>query len=190
MCKIQHSWTNSFSLFLSNRNMSSKVTDEPHLQVFNSENPWKPCFRSESVFVTGNACTLSLVLLQCTETAVCTQSVCIVCECVCQTESVCQSDRQRKWETESESWRVVHVWIVHLHLCVSESVRLCESACTCVRLVQVLGPVCVPGQGMQGSLDSPLLPANETTTHLHTPTLTPHRSGRGWGSLCAPLADR
>lgn len=37
----------------------------------------------------------------------------------------------------------------------------------CARRGQVLGPACVPGQGMQGPLDSPLLPANETHTHSH-----------------------
>lgn len=40
------------------------------------------------------------------------------------------------------------------------------NVCARVGWVQVLGPACVPGQGMQGSPDSPLLPANEPTTHL------------------------
>lgn len=73
----------------------------------------------------------------------------MVCESVSRAESVRESDRRRKREEES---------------------------CVCVCLVQVLGPVCVPGQGMQGSLDSPLLPANETHTQ-HAFTL-PHTRTR------------
>lgn len=121
---------------------------------------------------------------------------CCVCSICMHGVWVCVSGRKCVWERQTEKVRERERERGG-ELCVS-GVCVCifvwVSVYTCVCLVQVLGPVCVPGQGMQGSLDSPLLPANETTTHLHTPTYThtytPHRSGWGWGSLCAPLANR
>lgn len=88
-----------------------------HLLFFVShcENLGSIVFSSGCVCVTGHVCTLSLVLLQRAGTAVCTRSVCMVCESVSRAESVRESDRRRKREEES----CVCVWSRCWDLCVS-----------------------------------------------------------------------
>lgn len=134
-----------------------------------------------SVFVLEAMSVLSLALLQHTGTAGWTQSVCMVCECVCVKLKVCmrvtKKVRERQREVMSASgvcfcmivWVCVRVWSRCWDLCVSLG-RECRGPWTHLYI---------------------LLTRN---THLHIPTLThtctPHRSGRGWGPLCALLAIR
>lgn len=66
--------------------------------LFSTVNLRSIVFSSGCVCVTGHVCTLSLVLLQRAGTAVCTRSVCMVCESVSRAESVRESDRRRKRE--------------------------------------------------------------------------------------------
>ena len=75
--------------------------------------PGSIVFRSECVRVTGHVCTLSLVLLQRTGTAVCAQSVCMVC-------------------VSGRKCVSVYVLNVHLHLC--ECVCVCVCVCACVHM--------------------------------------------------------
>lgn len=91
----------------------TRLTPSLHLLFFVShcENLGSIVFSSGCVCVTGHVCTLSLVLLQRAGTAVCTRSVCMVCESV----SVRESDRRRKREEES----CVCVWSRCWDLCVS-----------------------------------------------------------------------
>lgn len=93
------------------------LTPSLHLLFFVShcENLGSIVFSSGCVCVTGHVCTLSLVLLQRAGTAVCTRSVCMVCESVSRAESVRESDRRRKREEES----CVCVWSRCWDLCVS-----------------------------------------------------------------------
>lgn len=95
----------------------TRLTPSLHLLFFVShcENLGSIVFSSGCVCVTGHVCTLSLVLLQRAGTAVCTQSVCMVCESVSRAESVRESDRRRKREEES----CVCVWSRCWDLCVS-----------------------------------------------------------------------
>lgn len=83
--------------------------------VSHCENLGSIVFSSGCVCVTGHVCTLSLALLQRAGTAVCTRSVCMVCESVSRAESVRESDRRRKREEES----CVCVWSRCWDLCVS-----------------------------------------------------------------------
>lgn len=95
----------------------TRLTPSLHLLFFVShcENLGSIVFSSGCVCVTGHVCTLSLVLLQRAGTAVCTRSVCMVCESVSRAESVRESDRRRKREEES----CVCVWSRCWDLCVS-----------------------------------------------------------------------